>query len=88
MKNTILLIDDEKNIRQGLGAVFEMEGYKTALAADGKEGLQRLSKGDIDLVVTDLRMPEVSGEEVLQRWSAFPCVPSWEERRHWWGWRG
>lgn len=67
MKYTILLIDDEKNIREGLGAVFEMEGYNVALAANGKDGLARLSKGDIDLVITDLRMPEVSGEEVLQR---------------------
>ncbi|MBQ5781297.1 MAG: sigma-54-dependent Fis family transcriptional regulator [Spirochaetaceae bacterium] len=76
MKYTILLIDDEKNIREGLKAVFEMDGYKVALAADGKEGLTRLAKGDIDLVITDLRMAEVSGEEVLQRCiTDFPGLP-------------
>jgi len=76
MQYTILIIDDEKNIREGLGAALEMEGYKIALASDGKAGLERLVKGDIDLVITDLRMPEVSGEHVLAKVSAEnPGVP-------------
>jgi len=76
MQYTILIIDDEKNIREGLGAALEMEGYKIALASDGKAGLERLVKGDIDLVITDLRMPEVSGEHVLAKVTAEnPGVP-------------
>ena len=76
MQYTILIIDDEKNIREGLGAALEMEGYKIALASDGKAGLERLVKGDIDLVITDLRMPEVSGEQVLAKVAAEnPGVP-------------
>src|SRR5574344_596055 len=67
MKFTILIIDDEKNIREGLGASFEMEGYTVKLAANGKEGLDYIAKGDIDLVITDLRMDGISGEEVLRR---------------------
>ncbi len=67
MKFTILIIDDEKNIREGLAADFEMDGYNVKVAADGQEGLDYISKGDIDLVITDLRMPGISGEEVLQR---------------------
>ena len=67
MKFTILIIDDEKNIREGLGAAFEMEGYEVRLAANGKEGLDCIAKGDIDLVITDLRMDGISGEEVLRR---------------------
>ena len=67
MKFTILVIDDEKNIREGLGAAFELEGYQVRLAANGKEGLEQVAKGDIDLVVTDLRMDGISGEEVLRR---------------------
>ena len=67
MKFTILIIDDEKNIREGLGAAFEMEGYEVRLAANGKEGLDLIAKGDIDLIITDLRMDGVSGEEVLRR---------------------
>lgn len=67
MKFTILVIDDEKNIREGLGASFEMEGYDVKLAENGKQGLEFISKGDIDLVITDLRMPGISGEEVLRK---------------------
>ena len=67
MKFTILVIDDEKNIREGLGTAFELEGYQVRLAANGKEGLDQVAKGDIDLVVTDLRMDGISGEEVLRR---------------------
>lgn len=67
MKFTILIIDDEKNIREGLGAAFEMEGYEVRLAANGRAGLDFISRGDIDLVITDLRMDGISGEEVLRR---------------------
>ncbi|MBQ8561575.1 MAG: sigma-54-dependent Fis family transcriptional regulator, partial [Spirochaetaceae bacterium] len=67
MNFTILVIDDEKNIREGLSAALELEGYSVRLAADGREGLAQIEKGDIDLVITDLRMPGISGEEVLSR---------------------
>lgn len=67
MKFTLLIIDDEKNIREGLGANFEMEGYNVKLAENGQQGLEFISKGDIDLVITDLRIPGISGEEVLRK---------------------
>lgn len=70
MKFNILIIDDEKNIREGLSDALEMEGYHTFLAENGRTGLDRLSKGDIDLVITDLRMPEVSGEEIVRKVSS------------------
>ena len=67
MKFTILVIDDEENIRNGLAANFEMEDYNVRTASNGKQGLEIISKGDIDLVITDLRMDGISGEEVLRR---------------------
>jgi len=67
MKFTLLVIDDEKNIREGLAADFEMDGYDVKIAANGDEGLEFLSKGDIDLVITDLRMPGTRGEDVLKK---------------------
>jgi DNA-binding NtrC family response regulator len=67
MKFTLLIIDDEKNIREGLAAAMELEGYEVVLASDGEEGWKRYGKGDIDLVITDLRMPGFSGEELLRR---------------------
>ncbi|MGI5069877.1 sigma-54-dependent Fis family transcriptional regulator [Treponema pectinovorum] len=76
MKFTILVIDDEKNIREGLAADFEMDGYNVKLAANGKEGLDYLSKGDIDIVITDLRMPGISGEDVLKQVTTqMPGIP-------------
>ena len=66
MKFTLLIIDDEKNIRDGLAANFELEDYNVKTASSGEEGIELISKGDIDLVITDLRMPGISGEEVLR----------------------
>ena len=76
MKFTVLIIDDEKNIREGLAAAFEMDGYNVKIAADGKEGLAFLAKGDVDLVITDLRMPGISGEDVLRKVTTeMPGIP-------------
>ena len=77
MKFTILIIDDEKNIREGLAADFEMDGYNVKIAANGKEGLDLLANGDIDLVITDLRMPgSISGEQVLREVTTkMPGIP-------------
>lgn len=70
MKFNVLIIDDEKNIRTGLAAALEMDGYHVELASDGEAGLKIVSRGDIDLIITDLRMPGVSGEEVLAKVTA------------------
>jgi DNA-binding NtrC family response regulator len=67
MKFKILIVDDEKNIRDGLAELFKMEGYDIETAADGDAAYIRLQKGDIDLVITDLRMPGLTGEELLKR---------------------
>ncbi len=66
MKFTILIIDDEENIRNGLEANFQLEDYNVKSASNGKDGLELIKKGDIDLVITDLRMDGVSGEEVVR----------------------
>lgn len=67
MKFTILIIDDEDNIRNGLATNFELEDYEVKTASNGKDGLDLIAKGDIDLVITDLRMDGISGEEVVKR---------------------
>ncbi|GHV60617.1 acetoacetate metabolism regulatory protein AtoC [Spirochaetia bacterium] len=67
MKFKLLIVDDEKNIREGLAAALEMDGHEAITAADGAEGWKLFSKGDIDLVITDLRMPGMTGEELLRR---------------------
>ncbi len=76
MKFNILVVDDEKNIRVGLGKSLEMDGYNVHLAEEGSEAMKIMVKSEIDLVITDLRMPRVSGEELLKKVSsAYPTVP-------------
>ncbi len=76
MKFNILVVDDEKNIREGLGKALELDGYNVILAEDGKKALNYINGGDIDLVITDLKMPELSGQELLKRVaSSYPTVP-------------
>ncbi|MDR0524538.1 MAG: sigma-54 dependent transcriptional regulator [Spirochaetaceae bacterium] len=67
MKFKILIVDDEKNIREGLAAALELDGHEVVTAAHGDEGWRRFQKGDIDLVVTDLRMAGLTGEDLLKR---------------------
>lgn len=76
MKFTVLVADDERNIREGLAEALRLEGYEVALAADGEEALRAVENGRVDLVVTDLRMPKVSGNEVLKRVAgSYPGIP-------------
>jgi DNA-binding NtrC family response regulator len=67
MKFRILIAEDEKNIREGLAAALELDGHEVATAADGNEAFKRFQKGDIDLVITDLWMPGLSGDELLEK---------------------
>ena len=62
----ILIIDDEKNIRDGIKKSLEYEGYEVATAENGDKGIDIVYKGGIDLVITDLKMPEKTGEEFLK----------------------
>ncbi|MFP4363877.1 MAG: sigma-54-dependent transcriptional regulator [Spirochaetia bacterium] len=68
MRIQVLIVDDEKNIREGLGKALELEGdYQIHLAADGQEALDLFKQKEIDCVITDLRMPKVSGEKLLKQ---------------------
>ncbi len=76
MRFNILVVDDEKNIRVGLGKSLELDGYNVFLAPDGKEALGRVETSDVDLIIADLKMPRLSGEELLKRMTAsYPTVP-------------
>jgi two-component sensor histidine kinase/ActR/RegA family two-component response regulator len=66
LKETILVIDDESAIRNSYRDYLEDLGYKVFSAENGKVGLQIFEKKDIDLIVADLRMPEMDGLEVLK----------------------
>lgn len=63
----ILIVEDDDDVSQLLQTVCEAEGWQADVAPDGLEGLIRLGTGDIDLVLLDLMMPDVSGLRVLQQ---------------------
>ncbi len=76
MKFQVLIVDDEKNIREGLARVLELDGHDVITAADGAEGLEIVRQEEIDLVVADLRMPRLSGEDMLKEIvSSSPTLP-------------
>lgn len=62
----ILLVEDEKTIREAVAAYLEREGYWVTAAADGQEALDAFPKHRFDLVVLDLMLPKVSGEQVCR----------------------
>ena len=67
MKATILVVDDERNIREGLRRALEFDGHAVLTAADGREALSVLANEEIDLVIADLRMPRLSGDQLLKQ---------------------
>ena len=76
MKFTILIADDEKNIREGLATSLELDGYNVITAENGELALDLMKKNNIDLVITDLRMPRLSGDELLSHIvSSWPTIP-------------
>ncbi|MCF8000437.1 MAG: response regulator transcription factor [Halanaerobiales bacterium] len=66
MGKRILIVDDEKNIRELLKFNLENEGYKTIEAVDGKEALEKADQS-IDLVILDLMLPEIDGLNVCKK---------------------
>lgn len=64
-KKTVLVVDDEGVIREFLYEVLE-EDYSVSLASDGDEAIEQIQKQHFDLIITDLKMPRVSGEEVVK----------------------
>jgi len=65
--NRILIVDDEAPVRSVLNALLRESGYGTLEASSGAEALARLEDEPVDLVLTDLRMPNVSGMQLLER---------------------
>ena len=63
----ILIIDDDRVLRQTLAVALQTEGYGVAEAADGREGLDKALKGSFDLVVLDVVMPSLGGLEVCRK---------------------
>ncbi|ACL66813.1 two component, sigma54 specific, transcriptional regulator, Fis family [Anaeromyxobacter dehalogenans 2CP-1] len=67
MPATVLVVDDERNIQLTLSRALSMEGYAVETASGGREALEKIAALPVDVVVMDVRMPDLDGLAVLQR---------------------
>ena len=67
MKETIALIDDDRNILTSLSIALEKEGFKVQTYLDGESALIGLTRSPPDLAVIDIKMPRMDGEELLRK---------------------
>lgn len=72
---TVLFIEDDRAIRTALRLALEDEGYEVREAADGRSGLAALSSGGVDVVLLDLRLPDLSGFDVCREIRSSSQVP-------------
>jgi CheY-like chemotaxis protein len=63
----IMVIEDDKEMRSLLKDFFEEEGFETDSVSNGVDALRKLAKGRFDLIITDIRMPGLSGLDILAR---------------------
>jgi len=66
MEGHILIIDDEESLRQTLARILQRAGYEVTTAANGQDGLNLVSEHPFDLVYLDIRMPDMSGLDLLK----------------------
>ncbi|MBL4937325.1 response regulator transcription factor [Clostridium sp. YIM B02515] len=66
-KETILVVDDEKEIRDLIGIYLDNDGYKVIKASNGLEALNVLEKEDVDLILLDIMMPNMDGMEACMK---------------------
>src|SRR6185369_3349926 len=66
-QRTVLLVDDEENMISSLKRLLRREGYRILSAGGGSEGLEILANNRVDVIVSDQRMPQMTGVEFLRR---------------------
>ena len=64
-KHTILVVDDEKSQREALAGFLQKKRYNVLIAESGKQAITQIKQTTIDLILTDMRMPEMDGSELL-----------------------
>ncbi|MET0403274.1 MAG: response regulator [Cystobacter sp.] len=70
----LLIVDDEVAILEALTDILSVEGYEVATAANGAEGLQQVGRNRPDLILLDLMMPVMDGQEMLRRLKDDPAL--------------
>lgn len=67
-KESILVVEDEEKIRAALSDFLEFHGFKVTVAVDGLEAERTVAKGQFDLILLDLMLPKISGEQLCSQW--------------------
>lgn len=78
MAKKVLVVDDSRAIRQSIAFVLEQNGYEVVEASDGVTGLAKLDENQVDLIITDVNMPNMDGITFIKRTrelEAFRFVP-------------
>ncbi|HPI92614.1 MAG TPA: response regulator [Deltaproteobacteria bacterium] len=73
MSKRILSVDDSTSIRQLVQFTLEKEGFEVVLAVDGQDALDKVKQGPVDMVITDLNMPNVDGIQLIKALRADPA---------------
>lgn len=66
LNGSILIVDDEENVSKLLNKVFMKEGYETYIAHNGREALEIIDNNNIDIIITDIKMPKMGGIDLLK----------------------
>ena len=74
MARTLLVVEDEPSIAALLALVLGEEGYRVAVAGDGRAALRRLAEGGYDLVLSDIMMPRLDGLGLARAMGADPAL--------------
>ncbi len=72
----ILIVDDERSIRNSLAELLEMEGYSVIKAEDGEQALELIANEEISLIISDIKMPKMDGDQFLNIvTNSYPEIP-------------
>ena len=75
MKQTIALVDDDRNILTGISIALEREGFNVQTYIDGESALIGFTRNQPDLAVIDIKMPKMDGEELLKKLRKKMSIP-------------
>ena len=76
MAKAILIVDDNPNMSTLLAEMLEVFDYESVRASDGSEALEELDKGSFSMIITDMRMPNMTGLELLEKVKEkYPKIP-------------